>query len=270
MNRKIIFLALLVLILGAQNASAEKVCGIYFTKIGCPNCNVTDPLVLDEWPGKHNDLVLIEYVFTSWYEENAVLMGEYNLSHGTGSGVPIIILSEEKFYTGRLGVLEAESEIEAMQENKCLLMEGKATFEELNLNNLPANPKLWANNRLLAKKEGGIVSSDFLKETLFSENLRETLAESSYQMQEIKAEPAPMSGGSILFEQAVLIEDSWVLKLKHKIELPENVQPLDSNKSNGNENGGSNPNEANPLFIPVAIIIISLLAIIIFFKVKSK
>ncbi len=270
-NRYLWFFLLmsLTLALPATCAQNEKFCAVYFTKIGCPNCSVTDPVVLGEWPDKHSNLALIEYVFTSWYEENAVLMGEYNLSYGTGGGVPIIILDEENFYSGRLDVFNAETKIEAIQENKCLLSEGKSSFNELNLNELPASPKIWANNRLLAKKGEGSVSSDFLKETLFSENLEQTLAESQYKLQEVKAEPAPMSGGGIPFEQAVMIEDTWVLKLKQKIELPENVLPLNPNENDGNEDGSNNPNEGNPFFIPAAIIVVCLLAVILF-KVKSR
>ena len=29
---------------------SSKICAVYFTYIGCPNCAVVDPLVLIEWP----------------------------------------------------------------------------------------------------------------------------------------------------------------------------------------------------------------------------
>lgn len=244
--------------------NTESTCTIYFTKIGCTNCAATDPSVLGEWPGKNQDLVVIEYVFTSWYEENANLMGEYNLQYLTGGGVPLIILDQERFYSGRIEVFDAESILEGMSNNDCLLLDGKKPFNEINLNELQAKPKIWKGNRHLEKTGSGNIPNEFLKELLFSTNLFETIASSPAELKEIKAKPAPISGGSIEFEQAIQVGDSWVLKLKEKMELPENVQPLDPDQDNGEKP------EGNPFIIPTALFFICLAGLIIFIKVKKS
>jgi len=271
--KKAFLLVFSLLIISAVNADtlttslseeSTATCAIYFTKIGCPNCSVTDPAVLGEWPEKNQDLVVIEYVFTSWYEENANLMGEYNLEYGTGGGVPLIIIDEQRFYSGRIEVFDAEAILEGMESNDCLLLEGQKAFSEINLNDLPAKPKIWKGNRHLENIGEGNVPNEFLKELLFTTDLYKTLANSEVELQEVKAEPAPISGGGIEFTQAIRIDDSWILKLKEKIDLPENVRPIEQGNGNEQEPTG------NPFLLPTVLFFICLAALIIFVKVKKS
>ncbi|GAG28601.1 unnamed protein product, partial [marine sediment metagenome] len=208
MKNKMLLLALLVLLLAVPAASAEKTCGVYFTKIGCPVCSKTDPIILDQWVPSRNDVVIIEYMMESWYEPHAVLMGEYNLAHGTGGSVPLMIKnSKEKwsgipaFYTNDHIFQHVEEFFEG-DEGECLLKEGEISFEELNLNDLPEKPKLWAGSRLLVRTGDAQIESDFLKELLFANDLAGKLANAPYELKEVKAEPAPYSGGEIPFAQA--------------------------------------------------------------------
>ena len=272
MKKAFIALVLLLFII-APCVSAEKACAVYFTKIGCPVCASVDPVFLGEWIEDREDAVIIEYMFNSWYEENAVLMGEYNLSHATGGAVPLVIKSEELNWSGIPGFADdayiygmLEQTFPKGEENECLLLEKTSSFGDLDLNELPRKPKIWHGKRLLVKKGDGLVSSDFLKELLFSEDLAATLAGSDYVLAEVEAEPAPYSGGEIAFAQAIEVEGSWVLKLKDKIGLPENVLPLDPNNGNGSPGNG----EANPFVVPIAVIVVCLVALVVFVKVKRK
>jgi len=276
MAKQAIFLLILALFLLISSASAEKACGVYFTKIGCPVCAKTDPIVLGQWVPSRNDVVIIEYVFNSWYEPNAILMGEYNLTYGTGGAVPLMIKNAEEKWTGipafytNEHILQYAEEFFEGDKGECLLKEGEVSFEQLNLNNLPEKPKIWSGNRLLKRTGEAEIESDFLKQLLFAEDVVGALAGSQYEMKEIKAEPAPYSGGSIPFAQAVDIGGSWVLKLRQAIELPENVEPLQNGGNGGS--GGNQGNENSDYWLPISIaaIFIGLVAIIVFIKVKSK
>ena len=269
--KKLVFLLFACMLFFASNAFAEKSCGIYFTKIGCPVCASVDPVLLGNWIKNREDTVIIEYVFTSWTEENATLMGEYNLSYATGGSVPLVIKSTEVNWSGIPAFADAdyiygmlETTFPAGEGNVCLLPEKSVFFEDLDLNELPKTPKILHGKRLLVKKGTGNVSSDFLKELLMADNLKEVLAGSNYVLKELKAEPVQYSGGELPIAQAIEIEGAWILKLRDKIELPENVLPIDPNDGNGNGN------EENPFILPFAIILICLAALIMFIKVKSK
>jgi len=279
MKNKMLLITLIVLLLMASNVSAEKVCGVYFTKIGCPVCAKVDPIILEQWVPSRNDVVVIEYVMDSWYSPNAVLMGEYNLTHGTGGSVPLMIKNVNEtwagipaFYTND-NIFQYAEEFFENDKGECLLIDGEISFEELNLNDLPEKPKVWAGKRLLVKTGDSVIESDFLKELLFEENLAEVLASSQYELREVKAEPAPYSGGDIPFSQAIDIGGEWVLKLKEAIELPENVAPLQNGNNSGNGNDNGNPGnvaEENPFVFPAILLIICVIALIIFIKVKKK
>ncbi len=276
--KKILLITLIALLFIASNASAEKVCGVYFTKIGCPVCAKTDPIILGQWVPSRDDAVVIEYVMDSWFEPNAILMGEYNLTHGTGGSVPLMIKNANEtwagipaFYTNE-HIFQYAEEFFENDKGECLLAEGEISFEKLNLNNLPEKPKIWAGKRLLVKTNDAEIENDFLKELLFEEDLAAVLASTQYELKEVKAEPAPYSGGNIPFAQAIDIGNGWVLKLKEAIELPENVEKL---QNNGSENNGENENkesalEENPFVFPAIALVVCLIALIVFIKVKKK
>ena len=181
----------------------EHVCTVYFTAIGCGNCKVTDPIVLNEWTEKYDNLVVIEYMFTNWGEENARLLGEYAQKYGSWASVPQLFITSDKVALGRIDVPNAENDIEPMENNPCLLLDSSVPFNELNLNELPKEPKLWSGDRLLIKIGNGEVSSDFLRELLFSQDLTKTIEETTYEIEEIEAEPAPIAYGQINFDDAI-------------------------------------------------------------------
>ena len=225
--KKSILLAIVVLVIllmsdVSQAAEDNTVCIVYFTKIGCRNCEVTDPVVLSNWPEEHDNLVVIEYMFYNWREENAAVLGEYTQKYGTATSVPQLFITGDKSSIGTLNVLRVEDEIKNLESNECLV-DGLVSFNELDLNEVEGNPlKIWSNGRLLVRLEKNEkVSTDFLRELLFSTGLNETIEQSNYKIERIDAEPAPISNGQIEFGDAIEIDDSWILKFNEKIKIPD-------------------------------------------------
>ncbi len=219
----------LVLFSSPVFAGEQKTCAVYFTKIGCPNCAITDPMVLSNWPSRNDDLVVIEYMFWNWGEENARLLGQYSQKYGTMSSVPQLFISSKKTGLGSLEIPQMEDDLEDLKGNPCLV-DGSLSFEEVDLNSIPGNPlKLWTKGRLLVRTGDQEVSNEFLKELLFSENLTPIIDESDYKIVSVEAEPAPISEGEIDFERALEIEDSWTLKVNEDVTVPDKGEGGDEN-----------------------------------------
>lgn len=247
---------ILVLLAGIVNAQGE-VCSIYFTYEHCPNCEHTDPLVLREWVRENENLVIVEFFFPSWTDDNAYLLGLYAQEYGSNAAVPNLFLDAEKSYVGRVAVPNAKSEIDSLSENDCLLMDKSVAFNELNFDELGGKPKIWAGDRVLIRVGEGDVDSDFLRELLFSEDLDSVVAGTDYDVVGVGAEPQPMSGGEIGFENALEVENSWVLQYGGESV----VEPVgDENEGSGQEGvvdipiiGEINVNEGSLFFITMMI-----------------
>ncbi|GAI27833.1 unnamed protein product, partial [marine sediment metagenome] len=153
-----------------QASSESFICAVYFTKIGCSVCAETDPVVLSQLTEKHPNLVIIEYEFV-YQPENVPVMSEYYLTYNLPGWVPLILF-ENKYSVGR-SILDAVKEkVEKYEFNKCLLLNGSSIgFEDLDVNELPGNPKIWANGRVFIKTNEGGVSNELLKQSLFNEDL---------------------------------------------------------------------------------------------------
>ena len=139
----------------AEAQSGEKICTLYFTYIGCPNCAYTDPAVLSEWPEEYPNLVVIEY---SWIggqlgDPNSKFFGEYAQAYRTQAAVPQLVFSKDNIMLGRLDVPKAKQNIKELISNSCPLINKRVIWEQLNLNELKAKPKIWANGRILIKLE---------------------------------------------------------------------------------------------------------------------
>ena len=139
----------------------EKVCIVYFTFIGCPNCAVTDPIVLSEWPLEHKRLVVIEYVWRGGdiTHPNAKTFGRYAQIYHSRPAVPQIILNETEIWLGRVEVPKAIDALASLHSNPCpLISDSKPVsrpFGELKLKELPGLPKIWANGRVLISLGNG-------------------------------------------------------------------------------------------------------------------
>ena len=197
----------------------EKVCVVYFTFIGCPNCAVTDPVVLSEWPVRYRRLVIIEYGWRGGdiTHPNAKTLGRYAEIYNSRAAVPQIILNRGKIWLGRDNVLMAENPLSALKANPCpLISDSKPIskpFEEIKLKDLPGLPKIWANGRILISIGGGswifgwngssvmvgdvgdkIMDEKHLKQLLFVEDVRGLLR--GYRFEVLGGVEAPFSGSA--------------------------------------------------------------------------
>jgi len=197
----------------------EKACIVYFTYIGCPNCAVTDPIVLSKWPIKYRRLVVIEY---GWRDgeithPNAKTLGEYARIYRSHAAVPQIILGRGKIWLGRDEVPRAEKPLSVLKANPCpLISDSKPiskSFEEIKLKELPGLPKIWANGRILislgnenwifgwngsrviAGDVGDKIMDDsHLKQLLFAEDVRGWLR--GYRFEVLEGVKVPFSGSA--------------------------------------------------------------------------
>lgn len=252
MKKGILLLLGLVLLAGVVGAQGE-VCGVYFTYEHCSNCAHTDPLVLKEWLRENEGLVIVEYFFPSWTDDNAYLLGLYAQEYGSNAAVPNLFLGSEKNYVGRIEVQEAKLEIDSLEENDCLLLEKSVAFEELDFSELGGSPKIWAGDRVLVRTGEGNVDSNFLRQLLFSDDLETLVVESDYEIFGIEPEPQLISGGHIEFENALEVENSWVLQYGGEKVL----EPSNGEERNGTIDipliGEVNPNEGSLFFITLMI-----------------
>ncbi|MEA3344225.1 MAG: hypothetical protein U9Q16_00895 [Patescibacteria group bacterium] len=161
MKNKIILILLFLFVLGLffipdfSEAEDNKFCSVYFTFIGCPNCAYTDPEVLLQWTEKYPNFVVIEYTweYGDWQNPNSVFFGKYSQEHKVQSSVPQIAVNKNNIRLGKIEVPKVEEDIKSARANPCLLLEGLAYFEDINLNKLSANPKIWANKRILIRED---------------------------------------------------------------------------------------------------------------------
>jgi len=214
---KFIALAIIICLLinrgGFNFASAESlspkdnstVCAVYFTYAGCPNCAYTDPLVLTEWTKKHPNLAVIEYMWWGgdWENPNSQFFGEYAQEYHTQAAVPQLVFDKENIKLGRLDVPKGEENIKTLTSNPCSLINKSVFWENLDLNELKAKPKIWTDGRILIKLDennwlfqwnGQAVSEDIIgdknidnqlaKDLLFADSISESLKGRKFEIAE--------------------------------------------------------------------------------------
>jgi len=205
--RKLVFGILLILFFFsfAQSALAtDHFCTLYFTFIGCPNCAVCDPLVLDKWTKEYPNLVVIEYGWHGgdWQDPNSQFFGEYAKVYKTPAAVPTLVIDKNNIKVGRIEVLKAQEDIEKKEANPCTLIDKSISFEKLDLSKLSAFPKIWANGRILIKLNENEwlfqwdgeeppktigrekFSQEEFKELLFAKNISERLKNKIFEIVE--------------------------------------------------------------------------------------
>jgi len=245
------FLLFIFLLLPFQKIlGSNYFCLVYFTFIGCPNCAVTDPIVLNQWTKKYPNLVVIEYGWRSgdWQNPNSKFFGDYAKVYKTQAAVPQIIIDKNNIKLGRIEVPKAEKDIEEREFNLCPLIDKSISFEKLNLKELPALPKIWANGRILIRLSENewlfqwngenppktIGKEKFtqkeLKELLFAENIFDKLANKVFdivepQKVEFSGSAFPSNYGFVpyaKFENAIKITLSEKIPV---VEEEEEVKP---------------------------------------------
>jgi cytochrome c biogenesis protein CcdA len=244
------FLLLLIIFpikVSAQNES-EKICAIYLTGIGCPNCGITDPTLLSDYTSQYPNLVIIEYELYTLREYNQIVADEYFESYipGQSKGIPLIIFDKENSAMGRFDVLNSNEIINNLEKNDCPLPDGLSiSFEKLNLSKLEGKIKIWTKDRILIGSGG--TDAELLKELLFTEDIPSFLEGKDYE--KIEAEPVLISQGEINFGNAIKI-GGWIFEWN----------------GNSNEKKG----ELNLLIKLIYLIPLTLFLIIFLFYKKKK
>ncbi len=252
MRKEIFILSLLVIsaILPAVYAQEDKnICAVYFTYIGCPNCASVDPVVLTAWMEKYPNLVVIEYMWHGgdWQDPNSQFFGEYTQKYKIHAAVPQFVIGKNNIKLGGLEVPTAEEDIKTKESNPCLLLDKSVSFEELNLKELKAKPKIWANGRILIKQEdnwifqwngekiseGAIgnktINNSLTKELLFTKDISKVLEGKKFKIAEPQRADfsASVFAGSeylpyVEFENAIEINLSKTEPITKPIESEEN------------------------------------------------
>lgn len=225
-------LSLFSILATAQEESQENViCLVYFTGVGCPHCAVSDPFVLQDLPNETRNLVIIEYEIYQQSENSPLLMG-YNNEYGTALGVPLLIFDETYSLMGDRPILDGvDQAIEYMDGgNECLLVNDSLSFEELDLDDLPGLPKIWANNRVLMRVGKGRETEELksiMKEFLLTDTLCKKIEEEG--LNQISPQNVPLSGKNLKFSNAIELGTNWIIQYNENDQQPcdEPVQKSD-------------------------------------------
>ncbi|MCW1301337.1 MAG: hypothetical protein QXX71_02595 [Candidatus Nanoarchaeia archaeon] len=204
------FLTFLFLLYSPALAQKGEFCLIYFTKVGCPYCAISDPIVLSKWLGEYPKLRIIEYLIND--EENSQLFEKYAYTYPkVYPYVPQLIISQENVAIGLDQVVKVEKLINESEFNPCLLLEGQVNFSNLDLGLLPAHPKVWVGNKLILPGSSRL-NSTLILELIESPDPASYLDSLGIAYQRIEPEIIPISGGrGIKFEKALRIDD-WVIE----------------------------------------------------------
>ncbi len=191
-------------------AQEKDICSVYFTGVGCPHCAKTDPVVLVDLLKEYPNLVVIEYEIYQ-QSENAPLLYEYNTRYSTGLGVPLIIF-EDMYSVGDLPILQGSREMIKKGPSKCVLLNGLSDFKNLDITSLPGKPKIWTNERILIKNEGGN-NNQLLKNLLTKEDLSSVVKELDYNV--VVPAKVALSGKYVSFDNAIQL-NGWIFQWNGK------------------------------------------------------
>jgi len=214
MNKIIAYIAIFLIfisILPSISSKEAKTCIVYFTGVGCPHCAKTDPLVIIDLL-KDEDVVVVEYEIYQ-QQNNAPLLFEYDEMYGSGLGIPLMLISKEKHSAGDSVILKDIENIKRLNNNPCPLANGSyVDFNDLDLVNLPKNPKIWAGNKVLIKtSDKG--NNEILKSLITSSDIESVLENVDYNV--IEPRPVALSGKEIHFDNAIEL-DGWLFQWNGK------------------------------------------------------
>ncbi|MEA3463721.1 MAG: cytochrome c biogenesis CcdA family protein [Patescibacteria group bacterium] len=247
----------------ASISENEIAYAVYFTGVGCSHCAKTDPVILVELLDKKNNFAVIEYEIYQ-QKNNAVLFNQccenYDLpacrpfGPTPCKGIPLICFSNSHndILTGDSPILKnIEDKLSTVKNNQCALLDGPVSFADLDFNQLPGNPKIWINNKILIKNSNQAFDSQTLKSLLLRDNLKIVLNNQKYSI--IDSQPVMLSGSKVEFEHAINLA-GWIFQWNGNEDLIESA---------GNASGSqSNPGDIIDIkFDPTLAKIISLAAV---------
>ncbi len=211
----ILFTIFLLPILPKYNATAKEetpTMAVYFTGIGCPHCANSDPVILNDFLNEHTDMIIVEYEIYQ-QPQNAQLLTFYDDKYEVGQYIPLLIFNKDTYLLGDKTINNnLENEYNNNKGNSLPLHFGdSASFKDIDFTQLPLNPKIWKKDRIairLSKSKSNNINN-IIKGFLAENDLQSIFTESSAVT--TTPQPAPLSGSSILYENAVKI-DGWFLQ----------------------------------------------------------
>lgn len=193
--------------------SQNDVCAVYLTSSKCPDCLITDKIVLTNFTLNYPQLVLIEYDIheTSTNQEIASIFFNSYMEKGK-EGIPSLIFKNKTFALGKYEIMDSYEIIESLTENPCPLTNESIEFSELDLSKIEGSLRIWNINRVLIPPANrNPINSELAKYLFEAENIQqalENLDEIEYnQSQFIKIK---VGADEILFENSIEI-DKWRL-----------------------------------------------------------
>ncbi len=194
----------------------------YITGIGCPNCAITDSILLSEYTSKYPNLIIIEYEIYNLRASNQNVVNNYFKSYlpNIKAGVPLIILNKEQIGLGRFQVLDSYKIIENLKYNNFPLPNGTSIeLSRIDLTNLEGKIKIWVKDRVLISGNKG--NNELLKKLLVAEDISSLLKKIDFEI--IESKPIPISNGQIEFSYAIKLDD-WILQWNESPTTPKNEE----------------------------------------------
>lgn len=207
----------------ALAAQESYICLVYFTGIGCPHCEMTAPLLLEQLPREYPNLVVIEYEIYG-EEQNTVVFDKYVSTYHTEYKIPTVVFGQDRYLTSHQPITSSiRAIIEGLDSNACPLSDGSSQdFSDLALNSLAGYPTIWHQDRVLIKT-GPQGDDELLKDLLTAGDPAEVLRDTQFEA----VEPAEVviPGGKVKFDNAISIDD-WIFQWNgESIEVPPEPSP---------------------------------------------
>jgi thiol-disulfide isomerase/thioredoxin len=192
-----------------EGITPQYVFMVYFTGIGCPHCEMTAPLVLEQLPREYANLITIEYEIQE-NEQNAPLLDEYVSAYHIGYELPLIIFSQDQYIGGESSILNnVRGVLAELGSNKCPLVDGTSQdLNELDLTSLPGYPIIWHQQKVLIK-QGPSGDNELLKQLLVGDNLSDILKDAEFKV--IEPIEVAIPGKTVKFDNAISIGD-WIFQ----------------------------------------------------------
>ena len=192
-----------------NDSTHQYVFMVYFTGIGCPHCERTASLVLEQLPKEYANLVIIEYEIQE-NEQNAPLLDEYVSAYHIGYELPLVIFSQDQYLGGESSILNnARGVIAELDSNNCPLVDGTSQdFNGLDLTSLPGYPIIWHQQKVLIK-QGPTGDNELLKQLLVGDNLSDILKGAEFKV--IEPIEVAIPGKTVKFDNAISIGD-WIFQ----------------------------------------------------------
>jgi cytochrome c biogenesis protein CcdA len=272
------------LLLASINFSSAKetspkypgLCAIYITGIGCSNCAITDPLIFSKLLAEYDNLIVIEYEIYKSASANKKVVTEYFKKYlpSTSPGVPFFLLGKNSKALGSKEINKIDETLRDKEVNLCPMPSGQnESFNELDLNSLPGDIKIWHKDRILISEDKG-GSSIQLKKILISSDVDNEIRK--LKVERVEPKEVFISRGKIIFDKAAKIE-GWVIQWGQKEVV--SAKPLgestkrSSNSMPGREkaliehiNSLKNTIRTKNLYIGLEALIILILTLLLFRK----